>query len=72
MLINSIEIVPGIINITCEGNIVAILDYDNHESGTSFEMAFPFKMKATLRTEDDGYKVDDIEALRVDTSEFYE
>lgn len=72
VLINSIEIVPGLINITCEGNIIAILDYDNHESDTTFEMAFPFKMKATLRMEDDGYKVDDIEALRIDTSEFYE
>lgn len=72
VLINSIEIVPGLINITCEGNIIAILDYDNHESDTTFEMVFPFKMKATLRMEDDGYKVDDIEALRIDTSEFYE
>lgn len=72
VLINSIEIVPGVINIVCEGNIVAVLDYDHHESDTSFEMDFPFKMKATLRMEDDGYAIDDIEALKIDTSEFYE
>ena len=35
-------------------------------------MSFPFKMKATLRMENDGYAVNDIEALRIDTSEFYE
>lgn len=72
VLINSIEIVPGVIHITCEGNIVAVFDYDNHEDDTTFEMTFPFKMKASLRMEDDGYAVDDIDALRIDTSEFYE
>lgn len=72
VLINNIDIVPGVINITCEGNIVANLEYDKHEDDTTFEMSFPFKMKASLRVEDDGYSVDEIEALRIDTSEFYE
>ncbi len=72
VLINNIDIVPGFINITCEGNMVALLDYDNNEEDASFEMSFPFKMKASLRIEDDGYVVDDIEALKIDTSEFYE
>lgn len=72
VLINNIDIVPGVINITCEGNIVAILEYDKHEDDTTFEMSFPFKMKASLHMEDNGYAVDDVEALRIDTSEFYE
>lgn len=71
VLINNVDIAPGVINITCEGNIVAILGYDKHEDDTTFEMSFPFKMKASLRIEVDGYAVDDVEALRIDTSEFY-
>jgi len=36
------------------------------------EMTFPFIMKATLRMENDGYTVDGVEALRIDTSGLYE
>lgn len=72
VLINSIDVALGVINITCEGNIVVILEYDKHEDDTTFEMSFPFKMKASLRMEDDGYVVDDVDALKIDTSEFYE
>lgn len=35
-------------------------------------MSIPFKVKASLCKEDDGYAVDEVEALRPDTSEFYE
>lgn len=70
ILINSIDITPGFINISCEGNIVATLNYDNKEDDTSFEMSFPFEMNALLRIGDDGYVVDDIEAMKIDTSEF--
>jgi hypothetical protein len=72
VLINNINIAPGIITITCEGNIYANLEYDKHEDDVSFNMSFPFKMRASLGIEDDGYVVDDIEALKIDTSEFYE
>lgn len=72
VLINDIYIVPGTIKISCEGNIVANLDYDKHEDGASFNMSFPFKMRVSLRIDEDKIVVEDIEALSIDTSEFYE
>jgi len=72
VLINNVDIVPGIISITCEGNIGANLDYDNREDDASFDMSFPFKMRASLRMEDDRFVIEDVEALKIDTSEFYE
>ena len=72
VLINSIDITSGIINITCEGQIEAVLDYGDNEDETTFGMSFPFQMKAALSMEGDKMVVEDVEALTIDTSEFYE
>lgn len=64
ILINNINITPYFIDIICEGNIVATLNYDNKEDDTSFEMSFPFEMKALWLV------IGDLEAMKIDTLEF--
>lgn len=71
VLINSIDITSGIINMICEAHIVVVLDYGDKEEDTPFRMSFPFQMKASLSMEGDKIVVRDIDELIIDTSEFY-
>lgn len=70
--VNRIEISNDKILIECEGRVGVQLDYDNHESGTSFNMSFPFTMQGVLEYNDGKLEMVDMEQFEADTSEFYE
>ena len=70
--VNSIELSCESIKIKCEGKISVQLDYDSHESDTTYEMSFPFKLEGLLEYKDGNLEMADIIELDVDTSEFYE
>jgi len=70
--INSIEVSRESIKIECEGKISVQLDYDSHESDTTYEMSFPFKLEGLLEYKNGNLEMTDMIELDVDTSEFYE
>lgn len=62
----------GTILVKGSGDVSVELNYGGSSDGASMSDYFPFDFEATLSRDDDGYELDDMLLLKVDTSSFYE